>query len=105
MLGRGPAKAARQVKHYLALTRMQALRLATYFKGAFPIIYAKYQQAFDAGVWHEVDPGPWIGRAIVYKLQVFVHVDGLDDGPTAAFPTGYFSGGEAYFPDLKLKLR
>ncbi len=88
MLGRGPAKGALQVKHYLTLTRSQALRLATYFNATFPLVYAKYQQAFDAGVWLKVDPGPWIGRAIVYKLQVYVHVDGLDDGPTTTFPTG-----------------
>ncbi|KAJ8508340.1 hypothetical protein ONZ45_g9369 [Pleurotus djamor] len=71
---------------------------------AFPEYYAAYQAAFDAGVWMRADPGPWIGRAIVYKLQVLPHVDGKDNGPTACFPTGSFSGGEAYFPDLGIKL-
>ncbi|KAK7012364.1 hypothetical protein R3P38DRAFT_2550174 [Favolaschia claudopus] len=50
------------------------------------------------------DPGPWIGRAIVYKLEVLEHVDGLDDGPTASFCVGDFAGGELYLSDIDVKL-
>jgi hypothetical protein len=70
-----------------------------------PQVYKKYQAAFDAGVWETADPGPWIGRAIVYKLQVLVHRDGKDDGPTASFPVGDFEGGEMYVPDLCAKFQ
>ncbi|KAI0074579.1 hypothetical protein K474DRAFT_1601306 [Panus rudis PR-1116 ss-1] len=103
-MGRGGSLGAVYVHTYMMMTRTQALRLSAYFKAALPEYHAKYQKAFEAGVWLKADPGPWLGRAVVYKLQVSPHVDGLDDGPTAAFPTGYFEGGEAYFPDLRLKL-
>ncbi|KAK6996078.1 hypothetical protein R3P38DRAFT_3371249 [Favolaschia claudopus] len=59
---------------------------------AFPQYYLKYCAAFKAGVC----PGPWIDRAIVYKLRVMEHVDGVDDGPTASFCVGDFEGGEMY---------
>ncbi|KDR65806.1 hypothetical protein GALMADRAFT_148389 [Galerina marginata CBS 339.88] len=92
------------VNHYFNSTRALALHLAECFKVAFPDIYTKYQKAFDAGVWNESDPGPWIGRAIVWKLPVLIHQDGLDDGPTAAFNVGSYKGGEMYLPDIRVKL-
>lgn len=92
------------VKWYFLATAELATALAAMFKSSFPEYHEKYAAAFKAGVWEESDPGPWLGRAIVYKLQVQAHVDGLDDGPTACFPLGRFTGGEIYFPDLGLKL-
>ncbi|KAG1721947.1 uncharacterized protein EDB91DRAFT_1256291 [Suillus paluster] len=59
---------------------------------------------FDAGKWTVVDPGPFLGRVIVWKLSVGPHQDGLDEGPAVIFPMGRFEGGECYLPDLKLKL-
>jgi hypothetical protein len=47
-----------------------------------------------------VDPGPFLGRAIVWKLNVCPHQDGLDKGPAVIFSMGYFSGRECYLPDL-----
>jgi hypothetical protein len=85
-------------------TEAMAVRLAAIFSVCFPQYYQKYRAAFDAGVWYESDPGPWLGRAIVYKLQVHMHQDGLDAGPCASFPVGYFTGGEAYLPELGAKL-
>ncbi|KAI0076786.1 hypothetical protein K474DRAFT_1707849 [Panus rudis PR-1116 ss-1] len=105
LLGRHTSANSGVVRHHITLTRTLALRLSAYFKVAFPETHDKYRRAFDAGVYFPEDPGPWIGRAVVYKLQVDPHMDGLDDGPTVAFPAGYFSGGEAYFPDLHVKLR
>ncbi|KAJ7788027.1 hypothetical protein B0H14DRAFT_3162834 [Mycena olivaceomarginata] len=54
-----------------------AIYLQCAFAEAFPTYYAKYTSAFKAGVWETADPGPWLGRAIVYKLQVGEHVDGM----------------------------
>lgn len=99
------AESALAVKYYLRASRPMALRLAALFKKAWPAFYEKYQKAFDAGVWEREDPGPFCGRAIVWKLQVMPHRDGLDAGPAACFPMGSFSGGELYLPDLQLKLR
>jgi hypothetical protein len=74
------------------------------FKAAFPKVYAQYRQAFDAGVWLQEDPGPFLGRSVVYKLQSKLHNDGNDVGPSASFPVGSFEGGEMLVPQLKTKL-
>ena len=94
-----------EVKYYFIATEALAIYLAKMFKVSFPEYYEKYRHAFAAGHWFgNLDPGPWLGRAIVYKLQVLTHVDGLDDGPTAVFNFGYYTEGEMYLPDLGLKL-
>ncbi|GLB45874.1 hypothetical protein LshimejAT787_3500020 [Lyophyllum shimeji] len=98
------ANAAQTVEWYFQATQSMARRLAAMFKVAFPDYYQKYRRAFNAGVWTRSDPGPWLGRAIVWKLDVYMHRDGLDGGPTATFPMGAYQGGEFYLPDLRLKL-
>ncbi|KAG1719118.1 hypothetical protein EDB19DRAFT_1837036 [Suillus lakei] len=84
---------------------LYASQVLHHFLLAYPDDFKIYQKAFDAGVWEVADPGPWLGRAIVWKLNVLPHRDGLDGGPTAIFCLGHFSGGEAYLTDLKLKLQ
>lgn len=86
-------------------TRQVSLTLQIMFRVLFPTLYDTFQKAFDAGVWLEEDPGPWLGRAIVYKLQGDLHLDGRDCSPTASFPCGYFTGGEMMVPQLGAKLR
>ncbi|KAF8235452.1 hypothetical protein L208DRAFT_1376516 [Tricholoma matsutake] len=49
-------------------TRPITLVLATIFKELFPKEYEEFKAAFEAGVWLEDDPGPWLGRAIIYKV-------------------------------------
>ena len=65
--------------------------------------HTTYKEAFAAGVWLPEDPGPLLGQAIVYKLQVKPHQDKKDGGPTAIFNVGQYSGGDLYFTDLDLK--
>jgi hypothetical protein len=109
---RGTTNEAAQAVHQLFVnTYTVSLRLAAMFKAAWPDEYPAYQAAFEAGRWQVQDPGPWLGRAILYKLQVELHADhhdGLkeDDfvGPTASFCVGNFTGGPAFFPDLNTKL-
>ena len=96
---------AMATRTYFLSTRKVAARLAGYFQAAFPRYYKKYRKAFAAGVWEDADPGPWIGRAIVWKLQVGAHRDGLDEGPAACFPCGRYRGGELCLPDLNAKLQ
>jgi len=91
-------------KWYLLATREVALTLAGIFSVCFLKYYEMYKEAFDAGIWTSADPGPWLGRAVVFKLEVNMHIDRLDGGPCASFPIGYFSGGEVYLPDLNAKL-
>ena len=92
------------VSGYYLATQATAQEVSDRFKAAFPKEYAKYAQAFEAGVVNLFDLGPFIGRALVWKMQVQVHQDGLDEGPGAIFPCGYFHGGHLYIPDLGLKL-
>ena len=73
------------------------------FKVAFPDWYSKYKDAFDAGVWLKDDPGPFLGRAIIYKLQGRLHKDFHDLGPSASFGVGDYTGGEMLFPQLHAK--
>lgn len=98
-------QAAVAVCWYYKATREVADLLSAYFQKAFPDYHQKYAKAFEAGIWHAEDSGPWLGRALVYKLQVLPHVDGLDNGPTASFAAGFFTGGEMHLADLGLKLR
>jgi hypothetical protein len=77
--------------------------LSGMFQAAFPEWHRKYSMAFAAGVWLRDDPGPFLGRAVIYKLQGRVHKDHHDLGPSASFGVGLYSGGEMLFPQLKAK--
>ena len=96
---------AMAVRKYFAETREVAIFLGELFQHVFPEEYAQYRSAFEDGVWYTEDPGPWIGRAIVYKLDVQMHYDMLDGGPTATFPVGLFEGGCMELPTLKARLK
>ncbi|KAG6818863.1 hypothetical protein H0H93_000793 [Arthromyces matolae] len=97
--GRGMAT----IRNYYEATSTLAKVLGCYFEALFPEYYVKFQKAFEAGVWAREDPGPWLGRAVVYKLQVTFHKDQRDFGPVASFPIGYFLGGDMIVPALKVK--
>jgi hypothetical protein len=90
---------------YYKASRVLAEILSAMFRTLMPDAYKKYRVAFDAGVWEKEDPGPWLGRAIVYKLPVNMHTDGKDEGPTASFPVGSYTGGEMLVPDLRAKFQ
>jgi hypothetical protein len=104
MNGRGRCGAEQYVRRYFEGSRPVAQYLSMCFKVAFPDYYRKYKAAFEAGAWMPEDPGPWLGRAIVWKLPVETHMDGLDEGPTAIFNVGRYTGGDLYLPDLEVKL-
>ncbi|KAJ6622388.1 hypothetical protein B0H10DRAFT_1678518, partial [Mycena sp. CBHHK59/15] len=86
---------------YFTITGELAIIVAACFKVLFPKYYDQYKEDFDRGVWDRTDPGPFLGRAVVFKLQVYVHQDGLDRGPTVSIPAGYYVGGAMHFPDLR----
>lgn len=83
------------------------LRLNAMFAASFPSQYQDYDAVSQAGNFRAEDASVWLGRALVHKLQVAVHRDGLDPPgkPAACFPIGRYTGGEMYFPDLGVKLR
>ena len=88
---------------YYHMTKHIAKTIAAMFKAAFPEWYDRYREAFDAGVWLSDDPGPFLGRAIIYKLQGRLHKDSHDLGPSASFGVGNYTGGEMIFPQLGAK--
>ncbi|KAG0700628.1 hypothetical protein DFH29DRAFT_1000968 [Suillus ampliporus] len=90
---------------YFQHTEELAIILAVMFEASFPAYYKTYKKAFEAGQWIQADPGPWLGCATVWRLQVLPHRNGLDAGPTAIFSMGQYTGGEAYITDLKLKFK
>ncbi|KAJ3502980.1 hypothetical protein NMY22_g18409 [Coprinellus aureogranulatus] len=90
--------------NYYFASQATNLEVSHRFELAYPEEFAQYTQAFNAGVVNLFDNGPFLGRALVWKMQVGVHRDGLDQGPAAIFPCGYYTGGYLYIPDLKLKL-
>lgn len=89
---------------YYNATAPVARALSILFETVFPEIYREYREAFEAGVWLSDDPGPFLGRAVIYKLQGRLHKDRHDVGPSACFPVGSFTGGEMLFPQLSAKL-
>jgi hypothetical protein len=88
---------------YYYMTKSIAETIGAMFKATFPEWYDRYKEAFDAGVWLSEDPGPFLGRAIIYKLQGRLHKDRNDLGPSASFGVGNYSGGEMLFPQLHAK--
>ena len=90
------------ISAYYQNTAIVKKRLGNMFEATFPLSYGEYKKAFEAGVFVEKDPGPWLGRAIVYKLDGSLHRDKKDFGPAACIPCG-FSGGQMLVPELKVK--
>jgi hypothetical protein len=95
--------AALAVRWYFRATAEVAEMLSMYFSIAFPAEHKTYRRAFDVGGWLTEDPGPWLGRAIVYKLQIDHHQDKSDGGPTAIFNVGQYTGGNLFLTSLGLK--
>ncbi|KAF6755994.1 hypothetical protein DFP72DRAFT_1067298 [Ephemerocybe angulata] len=90
--------------HYFRKTLPVSHGIRSRFKLAFPEYFGPYDEAFLAGQHNMTDPGPFLGRALVWKMQVLPHQDGLDEGPAAIFPSGYFEGGVLSITDLNLRL-
>lgn len=78
-------------------------------KSVWPDYFTAYAKAFAAGHWFEEDPGPFLGRVLIYKLQVHLHLDPNDAGPTACFPVGTWKkdgeGGCLLVPQLGAKFQ
>jgi hypothetical protein len=99
--------AAQGLDWYYEATKPVVEHLDLMFKVSFPVQYQEYQAAFDAGQFVRNNPGPWLGRVIVHKVQVLLHQDGEDgkNAPTGITNGGFYRGGELYLPDIRLKLK
>ncbi|KAG1790757.1 uncharacterized protein HD556DRAFT_1445769 [Suillus plorans] len=69
------ASGALHVQAYFDDTQELAILLGEMFRVSFPAFYTKYEAAFLAGRWTITDPGPLLGRVLVWKLQVMPHQD------------------------------
>ncbi|KZS86333.1 hypothetical protein SISNIDRAFT_492054 [Sistotremastrum niveocremeum HHB9708] len=76
----------------------------------FPEEYKKYKTAFEKACW-TCDEGCWIGRSVVWKCQVDLHLDGGDGvlGICAILNCGFYVpanashlGTSAVYPDLNM---
>lgn len=74
-------------------------------KTLLPDAYAEHDEIFQAGKFFHNDPGPFLGRAVMWKLQMKLHKDLGDKGWTISFPVGSFTGGHFLIPQLDLKLK
>lgn len=92
------------IENYYEVSKPVAKTISIYFKVLLPDTYKKFKAAFKAGKWVRGDPGPWLGRAIIFKLQSSLHVDDKDEGPTVSFPSGHFEGGKMIVPETPVKL-
>lgn len=91
---------------YYEATKEIAGLLGLVVKTLLPEQYEKYQEAFEAGVWFaDEDPGPFLGRAVLWKLQLRMHKDKADAGFSISVPFGAFTGGYMIIPQLHAKLR
>jgi hypothetical protein len=90
---------------YYYASKAVAINIGLALKITNPDWFQMYESAFRAGAWLPHDPGPFLGRAIIYKLQGKLHKDRHDLGPSASFAVGNFSGGEMLFPQLRVKLQ
>jgi hypothetical protein len=72
----------------------------------FPEQHAETSKARAAAqIVGERSGGCYIGRAIVYKLQLFLHCDDKDYKVSASFPAGRFNEGYMVIPQFKAKLK
>lgn len=89
------------VRSYYEASRSLAAQLSAMVQVLMPKVYKKYKKAFDAGAIYPVtDPGPFLGRAVLWKLQLEPHLDSGDVGPSISFAYGAFSGGHMEIPEL-----
>jgi hypothetical protein len=67
--------------------------------------YDVFVKAHKAGRWMQADPGPHIGRVLVWKRHSTDHMDNADSLPTVVIVlSGEFVGGYMEFLDLQTRL-
>ena len=71
----------------------------------YPVAHREHWNTFEAGKMEDLDPGPFLGRVIVWGLPVGIHGDGLDRRPTLTTDSSFFTGGDMPLPDFRCKFR
>ncbi|KAF9020256.1 hypothetical protein BDZ89DRAFT_1138765 [Hymenopellis radicata] len=65
--------------------------------------YTGALKTFKAGRFFSEDRGPWLGRALGYKVPTTTHPDEGDTGPTFLTCAGSFNGGHLQFHELRIQ--
>ncbi|KAK7433512.1 hypothetical protein VKT23_015167 [Stygiomarasmius scandens] len=78
--------------------------LGAIFKKEFPEEYPRFLKAHKAARWRKSDPGPYVGKVVIWKLSGSPHIDQGDPCPTATFGLGCFEGGNMEILDIGVKL-
>lgn len=73
---------------YIAQSQPITGILAGYLNVFWPEVYHEFKKRFAAGRTIDSDTGPWIARALLYKMWLFMHYDQYDKDVRASFACG-----------------
>ncbi|KAJ3854704.1 hypothetical protein EV368DRAFT_36283 [Lentinula lateritia] len=95
------------IQHWYEVTPEFGNLLSSVFNQEWPDKWEEAMKRFKAGKWQAANPGPWVGKAIVYKLTSSIHPDEEDaeECPTVTVPVGHFVGGHIQFLDIHARLQ
>jgi hypothetical protein len=76
------------------------------FKTEWPESFERFDHAFKSARLNKLNPGPWHGKAVVWKSDSHVHADTKDseECPTSCVPIGQYTRGEMELFDMKTKI-
>lgn len=87
---------------FISRTSSTTLIASAICQAFFPATHKAALRHFKAGKYFEADTGPWLGRALGYKVPTTTHPDEGDSGTTFITSVGCYSGGCLEFLDLEL---
>ncbi|KAJ3804585.1 hypothetical protein F5876DRAFT_82921 [Lentinula aff. lateritia] len=90
------------IQHWYKVTLESGNLLSSVFKQEWPDKWEEAMKYFKAGKWQAANPGPWVGKAIVYKLTSSIRPDKEDaeEYHIVTVPVGHFVGGHILFLDI-----
>ncbi|KAL0061160.1 hypothetical protein AAF712_012030 [Marasmius tenuissimus] len=101
----GAGQAIQATRHYYEANFTLERCIESAVQVFFPDLYPVLAHVREAGRAFQSsrEGGVYLGRAVVYKLQLFNHIDQKDCGISASFPAGHFVGGYLLIPQLGAK--
>ncbi|KAL0061138.1 hypothetical protein AAF712_012058 [Marasmius tenuissimus] len=103
----GTGQSIQATRHYYEGNATLEQCIESVIRVFFPEEHALMSKVREAGraISTEEGGGCYLGRALVFKLQLFNHVDKRDFGISTSFSAGRFTGGYLLIPQLKAKFR
>lgn len=100
-----PKSAAHQVSQQVFVSRTNSITViaSAICKAFFPQQHKQATKIFKAGRWFDRDVGPWLGRAVGYKVPTTTHPDEGDSGTTFITAVGSYLGGYLEIHDLAVR--